>query len=90
MLSPESMIQEHEATGVIPGRKSVLNEIPEYQVLPEKIMVDQLLSTARSRPKTPVYPVISENFANAYKAVALGEDAQKALDDAVKNVEAVR
>lgn len=88
MTNQQSNRELYEVIKMPPSRESVLNEIPEFEQSPEKIIADQLTTTARSRPKTPIYPILSQSFADAFKAVASGQDAQQALDEAVKNVEA--
>lgn len=83
MTNQQSNLDIYNITGNPPARKSVYNEIPQYQQLPEKIAADQLFTTARVRPRTPIYPILSENFAKAFKAVVSGKEAQKTLDEAV-------
>jgi len=46
------------------------------------------MTTSRTRPKTPLYPLLSDKFAESFKKVASGENAQEVLDSAAKTIEA--
>lgn len=87
MTNKDSTKSLYTATQMPPARKSVFNEIAEFKELPEKIIADQLLNTAHPRPKTPVYPILSQSFTDALKGVASGLDAKEALDYEAMKVE---
>jgi fructooligosaccharide transport system substrate-binding protein len=87
MTNEESVIGLSEVTGMPPARKSAFESMEEYNELPKKIMRDQVVQTAHARPTTPAYPVLTDAFAQAFHAMALGEDAQSTLDQQVTRVE---
>ncbi|WP_227937173.1 ABC transporter substrate-binding protein [Alkalihalobacillus deserti] len=87
MTNEESTIGLSEVTGMPPARKSAFESMEPYNELPKKIMRDQVVNTAHARPTTPAYPVLTDAFAQAFHAVALGEDPQEVLDQQVQRVE---
>jgi fructooligosaccharide transport system substrate-binding protein len=87
MTDKESTIRLSEVTGMPPARKSAFAEMSEFDVLPKKVMKDQVINTAQARPQTPAYPVLTQLFAEAFHAAALGEDVQKTVDQFVPRIE---
>ncbi|RXJ02197.1 sugar ABC transporter substrate-binding protein [Anaerobacillus alkaliphilus] len=87
MTDKESTIRLSEVTGMPPARKSAFAEMAEYETQPKKIMKDQVINSAQARPQTPAYPVLTQLFAEAFQAAALGEDVQKTLDNFVPRIE---
>ncbi|WP_332698688.1 ABC transporter substrate-binding protein [Halalkalibacter lacteus] len=87
MTNEESTIGLSEVTGMPPARKSAFESMEVYNELPKKIIRDQVVNTAHARPTTPAYPVLTDAFAQAFHAMALGEDAQETLDQQVQRVE---
>ncbi len=73
-------------TGNLPARQSVL-EKTDLSKPPFNIIKEQLVQTARCRPVTPVYPPITYAVMDCFNAVALGEDVDKAVADAVAKME---
>jgi fructooligosaccharide transport system substrate-binding protein len=87
MTNEESTIGLSRVTGMPPARKSAFENMESYNELPKKIMRDQVVNTAHARPTTPAYPVLTDAFAQAFHAAALGEDPQEVLDQQVQRVE---
>jgi hypothetical protein len=53
---------------------------------PLDVIKQQLIANAKSRPVTPVYPMISEALMDAFNAVAFGENVDTAFNNAVKKM----
>ncbi|MDV2686169.1 ABC transporter substrate-binding protein [Alkalihalophilus lindianensis] len=87
MTNEESTIGLSKVTGMPPARKSAFENMESYNELPKKVMRDQVVNTAHARPTTPAYPVLTDAFAQALHAAALGEDPQEVLDQQVQRVE---
>lgn len=87
MSNKDSVVEISKITGMPPARESAFKEIPEYDKLPKKVIKDQVLQTAKARPATPAYPVLTAKFAEAFQAAALGQDVKKELDKAAKDTD---
>ncbi|PYZ99232.1 ABC transporter substrate-binding protein [Alteribacter lacisalsi] len=87
MTNEESVEGLSEVTGMPPARISAFESMDKYQELPWSIMREQVIETAHARPQTPAYPVLTDAFAQAFHAAALGEDIQPVLDQQVQRVE---
>ncbi|SDN39158.1 fructooligosaccharide transport system substrate-binding protein [Fictibacillus solisalsi] len=87
MSNKDSVIEISKITGMPPARESAFKEIKEYDKLPKKVIKDQVLNTAKARPATPAYPVLSAKFAEAFQAAALGQDVKQELDKAAKDTD---
>ncbi|PYZ93461.1 ABC transporter substrate-binding protein [Salipaludibacillus keqinensis] len=87
MTNEESTIGLSEVTGMPPVRESAFNAMDKYDELPWSVMRDQVLETAHARPQTPAYPVLTDAFAQAFHAAALGEDVEETLNQQVERVE---
>jgi fructooligosaccharide transport system substrate-binding protein len=87
MTNEESTIGLSRVTGMPPARKSAFDSMESYNELPKKVMRDQVVNTAHARPTTPAYPVLTDAFAQALHAAALGEDPKEVLDQQVQRVE---
>lgn len=87
MTSVEKVKGLSEVTGMPPSRKSAFEEMDKYNELPYSVMREQVEQTAQARPQTPAYPVLTQAFAEAFDAVARGEDAQSALDAQISRIE---
>ena len=75
----------NERSGNLPARASVLAQT-DMSAVPMNVIQEQLLKTSKARPVTPVYPLISEAFMNAYNAVAYGADVDEAFEEAVREM----
>jgi fructooligosaccharide transport system substrate-binding protein len=73
-------------TGNLPARQSVLDRT-DMSKPPFTIIKEQLVQTARCRPVTPVYPAVTYPVMDCFNAVALGEDVDRAVADAVSKIE---
>jgi fructooligosaccharide transport system substrate-binding protein len=73
-------------SGNLPARKSVLDKMDMSQS-PFSIIKEQLVLTAKARPTTPAYPVVSEAVMDAFNAVAYGANVEKTDADAVAKIE---
>jgi ABC-type glycerol-3-phosphate transport system substrate-binding protein len=72
-------------TPVLRGLYHTIPDFKEEQAF--QIVYEQLDKTAMTRPRTPAYPKFSREFTKAYQRVAKGEDAKKALDEAVHEID---
>ena len=72
-------------TGNLPARKSTL-DMTDMTQQPYDIIKEQLVANAKSRPVSPVYPMISEAFMDAFNGVAFGENVDTAFNNAVKKM----
>ncbi|WP_147803737.1 ABC transporter substrate-binding protein [Alkalicoccus halolimnae] len=87
LTNEESTIGLSEVTGMPPVRHSAFESMDHYDELPWSIMREQVTETAKARPQTPAYPVLTDAFAQSFHAAALGEDVQETLDQQVERVE---
>lgn len=87
MTNEESVIGLSEVTGMPPTRESAFESMDRYDELPWSVMRDQVIETAKARPQTPAYPVLTDAFAQAFHAAALGEDIESVLEQQVQRVE---
>ncbi|KMJ55838.1 ABC transporter substrate-binding protein [Bacillus sp. LL01] len=87
MTDQESTIGLSQVTGMPPARESAFNEMSRYEELPLSVMKDQVINTAQARPQTPAYPTLTQLFAEAFQAAALGEDPQVILDQFVPRID---
>lgn len=87
MTNEESTIGLSEVTGMPPTRHSAFDKMEHYDELPWSIMREQVTQTAHARPQTPAYPVLTDAFAQAFHAAALGEDVEEALNQQIDRVE---
>lgn len=87
MTNKESVRGLSEVTGMLPARISVLEEMERYHVLPQSILMEQLLKSGHPRPSTPIYLTLTVEYQKAYKAIMDGEDPQTVLDRAARFVD---
>lgn len=70
-----------------PARKSAYPKLPFYAELPYAVYAEQLQTTARARPITPAYPVLTATFAQAVNDIALGGPVKESLDAVARAVD---
>lgn len=75
------------AGGAVPARRSAFEYFPEYQNLPFSLFRHLLETAGRSRPQTPHYPNLTQQFAAALRDIANGSDPQERLDEAAAAVQ---
>lgn len=75
------------ANGAVPSRRRALAFFPEYEAMPRRLFREQLEQTARTRPRTEVYLLLTTEFAQALRDVALGSNPQAALTKAAGTVQ---
>ena len=76
-----------EANRLAPSRQSAYPLVPFYNELPYSVYGEQIQKTARARPVTPGYPVVTARFAEAVANISLGGDVQESLDQAAQQVD---
>ena len=86
LTNTDSCIAMYKANGMPPARATAFNKIDEFKKEPLNVITEQLQSTAKVRPLTPNYPVISDQFSKAIKNTIDGMDPKQALDEAVKQI----
>jgi len=77
------------ANGAIPGRFSAFDAFPEYDSPPWSVFRAQLEQHGRPRPRTPHYPAVTRNVAEALRDIANGADPAATLDRAAGQIQAV-
>ncbi|SDI67446.1 ABC transporter substrate-binding protein [Alteribacillus bidgolensis] len=87
MTNEESSIAVAEATGMPPAQASAFEKMEKFNEKPWSIMKEQVTETAKARPSTPAYPVLTDAFAQIFHAAALGEDVEKVAEQQVSRVE---
>ncbi|MGN6757886.1 MAG: ABC transporter substrate-binding protein [Thermomicrobiales bacterium] len=70
-----------------PARTSAYPKLPFYASLPYSLYAEQLQTTARARPITPAYPVLTAKFAQAVNDIALGAPVKESLDAVARAVD---
>ncbi len=87
-LDPETGVAPIvEANRLAPSRSSAYPLVPFYGELPYSVYGEQIQQTARARPVTPAYPVVTARFAEAFANISLGGDVQGELDAAAGAVD---
>lgn len=87
-LDPEAGVAPIvEANRLAPSRPSAYPLVPFYSELPYSVYGEQIQQTARARPVTPAYPVVTARFAEAFANISLGGDVQGELDAAAGAVD---
>jgi fructooligosaccharide transport system substrate-binding protein len=87
-LDPETGVAPIvEANRLAPARLSAYPLVPFYNELPYSVYGEQNQQTARARPVTPGYPVLTARFAEAVANISLGGDVQQELDAAAQAVD---
>jgi multiple sugar transport system substrate-binding protein len=75
------------ANGAVPARRSAYAYFPEYADPPFRLFRDLQERAGRPRPRTPVYPTLTQQFAAALRDIARGGDPQERLDRAAAQVQ---
>lgn len=87
MTSTQSCIDMYKTNGMPPARQSAFDKIDEYKTLPMSIVADQLKNTAQTRPVTPDYPILTDQFSKAIANAINGMDTKASLDAASKQID---
>ncbi|RSL33903.1 sugar ABC transporter substrate-binding protein [Salibacterium salarium] len=87
MTNEESSTAVAEVTGMPPGNANAFESMEKFDEEPWSIMKEQVLETAKARPTTPAYPVVTDAFAQTFHAAVLGEDIEEIADQQVSRVE---
>jgi len=90
LMSREEVLRVTRANGAVPATLDAVLASPDYGIDgPLRLYVDQIVEgTARVRPETPAYPVITKAFAAAVRAVVDGADPKTELDRAAAQIDA--
>jgi ABC-type glycerol-3-phosphate transport system substrate-binding protein len=92
-LTEEGSQLWYDANGELPATKYMLDQLstnPKYDRFPlsaQRLGVYQVLNTAEGRPVTPFYPFVNTGFDKAFTDAAQGVDPQRALSEAVAEIE---
>lgn len=76
-----------ETNKLPPARRSAYPKLPFYATAPYALYGEQLQQTAKARPVTPAYPVLTAKFAEAINDIALGSPVQERLDAVARAVD---
>jgi ABC-type sugar transport system permease subunit/ABC-type glycerol-3-phosphate transport system substrate-binding protein len=87
MTGVEGARRWYLATRNLPARHSTYAAIAELNEYPMKIFADQVRYTARPRPVTPVYPVVTDAVAQAFQSAAYSESPQQMLSRAAARID---
>ena len=84
LMSRDEVLRVTQANGAVPATLDAVLASPDHGVDgPLRLYVDQILEgTARVRPRTSHYPVITLAFSTALRAIASGADVKTELDRA--------
>lgn len=88
LLEPDQILQWTEATGAIPGRRSVVGLSSYYgPELPLQLLPLQLEEAFATRPQTPVLPEISAALAAGFADIRNGADVKAVLDQTAQTID---
>ncbi len=77
-----------EATGDIPARYSVAEDMPELNEYPKNIFVTQAQNYAENRPVTPAYPTVSKAMKELFEDIGIsGRNVEAAAAEAVEKID---
>lgn len=84
MTSTDASARMYEANAMPPARSSAFDTIEAFNEEPLSVFSYQLQNTAKARPVSVNYPILSNQFATALQNVLTGMDVEEALDQAVE------
>ena len=84
MTSADASARMYEANAMPPSRTSAFEAINEFSEEPLSVFSYQLQNTAKARPVSINYAVLSNQFATALQNILTGMDVEEALDQAVE------
>ena len=84
MTSTDASARMYEANAMPPARTSAFDKIDAFNEEPLSVFSYQLQNTAKARPVSVNYPILSNQFATALQNVLTGMDVDEALDQAVE------
>lgn len=84
MTSTDASARMYEANAMPPARTSAFDQIEAFNEEPLSVFNYQLQNTAKARPVSVNYPILSNQFATALQNVLTGMDVEEALDQAVE------
>ncbi|MBT5871897.1 MAG: extracellular solute-binding protein [Candidatus Latescibacteria bacterium] len=87
MTGVEGSKNWYQATNNLPARHSTYRAFPDLEEYPMSIFSDQVRYTARPRPVTPVYPVVTDAVAQAFQSAAYGEPPREVLERAAIRID---
>jgi len=89
LMSTPEILAMCNANGAVPGTKSAVRQSPLYsQKGPLHLFAEQLLKgVAVPRPKTPAYPVITNEFQRAFQQIRNNGNVKKALTSAASRID---
>lgn len=77
MTNTESTNLVSEATGLLPARKSAIDNNSKYDEGAYKVMKEQLMQAGKTRPQSVGYPEITFSFQQAVDRVCNGQDPKQ-------------
>lgn len=83
MTNRENGAELARISSMLPPRLSLLDEWVYDNDEVKKVLTDQLFLTARPRPKTVIYPLLTDRFTNAVIEIINGADIEETLNKAV-------
>lgn len=84
MTSTDASTRMYEANAMPPARSSAFEKIGAFNEEPLNVFSYQLQNTAKARPVSVYYPILSNQFATALQNVLTGMEVDEALDQAVE------
>ena len=84
MTSTDASARMYEANAMPPARSSAFEKIDAFNKEPLNVFSYQLQNTAKARPVSVYYPILSNQFATALQNVLTGMEVDEALDQAVE------
>ena len=77
-----------ENSGYLPARHSVIGTADQFAEYPWSVFMEELQNCAATRPPVPQYTFFFDVFKQAITEIAIGGDAQTALDAAAEQLDA--
>ena len=84
MTSTDASARMYEANAMPPARSSAFEKIDAFNEEPLNVFSYQLQNTAKARPVSVYYPILSNQFVTALQNVLTGMEVDEALDQAVE------
>lgn len=84
MTGTDASARMYEANAMPPARSSAFDKIDAFNEEPLSVFSYQLQNTAKARPVSVNYPILSNQFATALQNVLTGMDVEEALNEAVE------
>jgi ABC-type glycerol-3-phosphate transport system substrate-binding protein len=88
LANPENSLYFQQQNASLPVRKSVMEEITDYDALPKKIFMDEMVNWGQGRQNSPAYSEYSEVVFSGIQDILLGAPVEDRVAQMVADFDA--